>query len=83
REETLRLTLEVDRFQGRHDGLAVIGGRWRLEAADGTLLAMDGLRAEVALAADGYPALVRALGQGWDAVADDLAEAIRQAQRQQ
>ncbi|SDO00795.1 hypothetical protein SAMN04487957_10329 [Halomonas shengliensis] len=81
--DSLRLALEIDRFQGRHDGLAVIGGRWRLEDADGSLLAMEGLAAEVALAADGYPALVRALGQGWDRVADELAAAIRRSRRQQ
>ncbi|ERS83435.1 MULTISPECIES: PqiC family protein [unclassified Halomonas] len=80
--DSLRLALEIDRFQGRHDGLAVIGGRWRLEDADGTLLAMQGLAAEMALAADGYPALVRALGQGWDAVADELATAIRRTRPQ-
>lgn len=77
------LVLEVDRFQGRHDGQAVIGGRFRLYAPDGNLLAMHSLDMETVLAADGYPALVRALGRGWDDVADRLATAIEQARPQE
>ncbi|MDR5902245.1 PqiC family protein [Halomonas icarae] len=80
---SLRLALEIDRFQGRHDGRAVIGGRWRLHAADGSLLAMQPLVLENALEADGYPALVRALGRGWDSAADELAEAVRGTRRQE
>lgn len=76
----LSLRLELDRFQGRHDGLAVIGGQWQLRDAEGRLLAMEPLRAETELDDDGYPALVRALGRGWDRVADELAEAVRRAQ---
>ena len=39
--EIQQLRLEIDRFQGRHDGLAVIGGQWQLRDGTGTLLAMD------------------------------------------
>jgi len=81
--QALRLALEIDRFQGRHDGLAVIGGRFRLYAPDGSLLAMHSLDVESVLAADGYPALVRALGRGWDEVAERLAEVIEQERRQE
>ena len=73
----LTLRLELDRFQGRHDGLAVIGGRWQLRDAAGHLLAMASLRVETELDDDGYPSLVRALGRGWDSAADELAEAVR------
>ncbi|WP_416136983.1 membrane integrity-associated transporter subunit PqiC [Halomonas sp. HK25] len=75
----LTLRLELDRFQGRHDGLAVIGGQWQLRDAEGRLLAMEPLRVETELDDDGYPALVRALGRGWDGAADALAEAVRRA----
>ncbi|MFY0990205.1 PqiC family protein [Halomonas sp. C05BenzN] len=74
--EALSLRLEVDRFQGRHDGLAVASGQWQVRGAGGRLLAMDGFRVETELEADGYPALVRALGRGWDTVADRIATAI-------
>ena len=75
----LSLRLELDRFQGRHDGLAVIGGQWQLRDAEGRLLAMAPLQVETELDDDGYPALVRALGRGWDSAADALAEAVRRA----
>ena len=75
----LSLRLELDRFQGRHDGLAVIGGQWQLRDAEGRLLAMAPLQVETELDDDGYPSLVRALGRGWDSTADELAEAVRRA----
>lgn len=77
REAGLSLRLEVDRFQGRHDGLAVAGGQWQLRNADGRLLAMEEFLVETELADDGYPALVRALGRSWDGVAARIAVAVR------
>ncbi|MBA2777597.1 PqiC family protein [Billgrantia kenyensis] len=77
RSEALRLRVEVDRFQGRHDGLAIAGGQWQLLTADGGLLAMESFLAETELEDDGYPALVRALGTSWDQVAADIATAVR------
>jgi uncharacterized protein len=75
--EALTLRLEVDRFQGHHDGLALASGQWQLQAADGRLLAMASFRSETELDDDGYPALVRALGRSWDDVAEQIGEAIR------
>lgn len=71
------LRLEVDRFHGRFDGQAVAGGQWQLRDGGGDLLAMAPFAMEVALAEDGYPALVRALGRGWDRVADEIAAEIK------
>lgn len=79
RSEALRLRLEVNRFQGRHDGLAVVSGQWQLLAPDGRLLAMERFDVQTALDDDGYPALVRALGSSWDQVAAEIASGIRQA----
>ncbi|MGR2737192.1 PqiC family protein [Billgrantia sp. Q4P2] len=79
RSEALRLRLEVDRFQGRHDGLAIASGQWQLLAPDGRLLAMERFHVETELDDDGYPALVRALGSSWDRVVSDIATGIRQA----
>ncbi len=79
----LSLRLEVDRFQGRHDGLAVAGGQWQLRDADGNLLVMDSFLVTTELDADGYPALVRALGRSWDGVAERLADAIQGARQQE
>ena len=71
------LRVEVDEFQGRHDGMAVAGGRWQLHDAEGDLLTVEPFSASVPLDSDGYPALVRALGRSWDQVAADMAERIR------
>ncbi|MCE8021265.1 hypothetical protein HOP51_14270 [Halomonas sp. MCCC 1A11036] len=78
RSEALRLRIEVDRFQGRHDGLAIASGQWQLLAPDGRLLAMERFHSETELDDDGYPALVRALGSSWDQVAAEIAAGIRQ-----
>ncbi|QOR38725.1 hypothetical protein HNO52_09530 [Billgrantia diversa] len=79
RSEAQRLRLEVDRFHGRHDGLAIASGRWQLLAPDGRLLAMQRFHTETQLDDDGYPALVRALGSSWDRVAEEIAEGIMRA----
>lgn len=74
---TWQLRVTVERFQGRPDGHAVAAGRWQLLDGEGGLC--DSATFEVAspLAADGYPALVRALGQSWNGVAEGLAAAVR------
>tara|TARA_B100000700_G_scaffold144292_1_gene160349 strand:- start:15867 stop:16496 length:630 start_codon:yes stop_codon:yes gene_type:complete len=73
----MTLRLEIERFQGRYDGQAVAAGQWQLRDAEGELLTLDTFEVETPLDADGYPALVRALGQSWDTLADRLAERIR------
>lgn len=72
----LSLRLEMDRFQGRHDGMAVAEGRWQLRDANGDLLALTPFSLTTPLEADGYPALIKALGQDLDRLADRLATAI-------
>lgn len=74
---TLSLHLAVDRFQGHHDGTALAAGQWQLRDADGQLLLADDFEAATELQGDGYPALVRALGESWDRVADRISESIR------
>ncbi|MAX33467.1 MAG: hypothetical protein CME72_10445 [Halomonadaceae bacterium] len=73
----MTLRLEVESFQGRYDGQAVAAGQWQLRAPDGELLTLDTFEVETPLDADGYPALVRALGQSWDTLADRIAEQVR------
>lgn len=77
REVAATLRLTVDRFHGRHDGQAVVAGQWQLRDGEGTLEALAPFAVEVPLARDGYPALVRALGRGWDDVVDEIAEEIK------
>ncbi|TFH86760.1 hypothetical protein EQG41_10515 [Billgrantia azerbaijanica] len=73
----LSLHLDVDRFQGHYDGTALAAGQWQLRDAAGQLLIADDFLATTELANDGYPALVRALGESWNRVADRIGEAIR------
>lgn len=75
---SLTLHLEVDRFHGRFDGQAVAGGQWQLRNADGRLVALSPFAVTTELDTDGYPALVRALGESWDKVADEIAGAIEE-----
>ncbi|MCW4151769.1 ABC-type transport auxiliary lipoprotein family protein [Halomonas sp. 18H] len=78
RQETpLALKVEMTRFQGRHDGEAIAEGRWMLRDPQGELLALTPFRLTTTLKADGYPALVKALGDDLDRLADRLATDIR------
>ena len=74
----LTLSIEVDQFQGRYDGVAVASGQWQLRGADGALLALKSFTAETTLEQDGYPALVRSLGASWQSVATQITQALRQ-----
>ncbi|MBZ5488214.1 membrane integrity-associated transporter subunit PqiC [Halomonas aquamarina] len=76
--QALTLRLDIDQFQGRHDGMAVASGQWQLRSADDELLALESFSAQTALDSDGYPALVRALSASWDKVALQIAEQVRQ-----
>lgn len=73
----LHLSVEVDQFQGRYDGVAVTSGRWQLRDASGEIKEVTPFSVTTPLDEDGYPALVRALGKNWDDVAERIAESIR------
>ena len=72
------IRIQVGRFQGHHDGMALAEGQWQLLDGSGRLLKQAGFRVEQPLTDDGYPALVRALAGAWDRVADQLAAEINQ-----
>ena len=71
------LSVEVEQFQGRYDGQAIAGGLWQLRDAQGEIRRQSPFQASEALEQDGYPALVKALGQGWNRVAAQIAEELR------
>ena len=75
--EVLTLSLDIDEFQGRYDGYAVASGQWQLRNADNQLLHLGSFTQSAALVDDGYPALVRALGQAWNDVADEIAQTLQ------
>lgn len=70
------LIVQVERFQGRHDGLAVLSGSWSLRDAAGRLLETHPYLLEKALAQDGYPALVRSLDDAWRELATQIAQGL-------
>lgn len=76
-QQALTLMIEIDQFQGRYDGQAVTSGQWQLRSANNQLLALKSFSAETVLDQDGYPALVRALGESWSSVATQIANDIR------
>ena len=71
------LTISVERFQGRHDGRALLSGRWRLLTEEGVVLRDVPFQQERVLPADGYGALVDELGQGWQLLLDQIAADVR------
>ncbi|MGL5225212.1 MAG: PqiC family protein [Aeromonas sp.] len=73
------LTILVERFQGSHDGRAVLSGRWRLLSEDGTVLRDVPFSQERVLPADGYNALVGELGAGWQQLLEQIASSVRQS----
>lgn len=75
----LHVDLRVERFQGRDDGMAVVGGDWRIRDAQDRTLSRESFAIERPLDSNGYPALVRALGGAWDTLGERLAEALTQA----
>ncbi len=72
----MQLLVEVNSFQGTHNGEAVAAGQWQLRDASGEFIRQQNFQAVTRLENDGYPALVRALGRSWDQVATEIAASI-------
>ena len=70
------LQLDIEQFHGHFTGKAVTSGQWRLRDHTGELIVISPFHIETTLAADGYPALVRALGSNLDKLAEKLATEI-------
>lgn len=65
------LNVTVTAFHGRYDGKAVVRGEWTLSHRD--RLTKQPFDIELPQTEDGYDALVRTLGQGWQQVAQSIA----------
>lgn len=72
RPDLWRLSVEVTAFQGRYDGKAVVAGRWLLQQGDKVY--SQPFQRLIPLTEDGYPALVRALRDGWQQEITNMAE---------
>ncbi|MCS3904110.1 putative lipoprotein YmbA [Methylohalomonas lacus] len=63
--DTFFLTVEIDEFHGRFDGVAVISGRWSLRDTQNNYLTGQNFFERIPQSEDGYEALVKSLAQGW------------------
>lgn len=77
--EIMELTVTVDRFQGRFDGYAIVGGRWQLLDSEGEVQAGQRFQREEVLSHDGYPALVESLKDAWASVVAGIANGLQGA----
>ncbi len=68
---TPQLNISVHAFHGLADGHAVISGEWRL--TKGMQSYTGEFNQQFPLKDDGYPALVRALGDGWQTIIQQMA----------
>ncbi len=69
------LAVNMTAFQGRFDGQAIVAGRWILRRDE--LTYSQSFQREIPLGEDGYPALVRALREGWQAEVVRLAQELQ------
>lgn len=74
-DKIAKLTVTVNSFQGRYDGQVVIAGDW-IYAEDNKAIKQP-FSLILPQSEDGYPALVRTLGQGWELVVADMAKTIK------
>nr|WP_193014584.1 membrane integrity-associated transporter subunit PqiC [Proteus sp. FME41] len=74
-DKLAKLTVTVNYFQGRYDGKVIISGDW-IYAVDNKVISQP-FSLVLTQTEDGYPALVRTLGQGWEQVVSDIAKAIQ------
>ena len=70
-----QLWLEIDRFNADAAGQAVLSGRYRLSSAEREHY--QPFEYQVALTADGYPAMVAALSEAWQQLLQDLASKLK------
>ncbi len=70
-----KLTVTVNYFQGRYDGQVIISGDWIY--TENNKVINQPFSLVLTQTEDGYPALVRTLGQGWEQVVSDIAKAIQ------
>lgn len=76
-EKGYQLNVEVDRFQGRYDGKAVIAGSWSVKSFSGNYIGFQRFNIETPLQRDGYPALVESLNKGWQQVCKQMVSGLQ------
>lgn len=77
------LNVQLDRFQGRYDGMAVVHGSYQLFDPDQHLILQGPINQTVGLDHDGYPALVTALSKAWQQAGNTLSDRLSSHFREQ
>lgn len=72
------LLVEIDRFYANENGQATVSGRYSLNWQQGSSTVPFSY--QVALAHDGYPAMVQALSLGWQQLLQELAMVLAASQ---
>lgn len=70
--------VDVERFQGRYDGKAIVIGSWTLKTLNGQFIKVRRFNIETPLDEDGYPQLVRSLNRGWKQVCGEIVAELEQ-----
>ena len=74
-DNSWHLAVDITAFQGRFDGQAIVAGRWVLRRDE--LIYSQSFQREIPLGEDGYPALVRALREGWQTEVKQLGQELQ------
>ncbi|MGJ8669757.1 MAG: PqiC family protein [Oceanococcus sp.] len=70
------LIVQVDQFQGRFDGLAVVSGNWQILDNKRQIVQGQPFLLKQPLQDNGYPALVHSLHKAWQQLAGQIATAV-------
>lgn len=70
------VSLQLDQFQGRYDGKAVVSGQYRIMNANHRVIQQNAFSYAEPLAQDGYAALVDALDRGVQQLADNITQQL-------
>lgn len=71
------LLLQVEQFQGRFDGQAVVSGHWQWFDQNGRELRAKPFLLNEAMREDGYPELVYSLDRAWQRLAMQIAQELK------
>jgi uncharacterized lipoprotein YmbA len=72
----VRLLVQVEQFHGQQNGQVLVSGRFHL--LSGEQSRSQSFALSLPQPAEGYPAMVATLGQGWQQAIDQFAQAIQQ-----
>ncbi|BBG28807.1 PqiC family protein [Zymobacter palmae] len=76
------VTVQINQFQGRYDGKAIVSGLYRILDAERRIIRQHAFSYEEPLAQDGYAALVDALDRNVQQLADNIAQQLDALSRQ-